>query len=61
MERVMVLFIFMLQCIYIASAARLPDVRGSKLEEDIIKSRNPKVIGGVSTRIVMYFLSHVRL
>ena len=54
----MVLFIFMLQCIYIASAARLPDVRGSKLEEDIIKSRNPKVIGGVSTRIVMYFLSH---
>ena len=53
MERVMVLFIFMLQCIYIASAARLPDVLGSKLEEDVIKSRNPKVIGGVSSRIVM--------
>ena len=61
MDRVMVLFLIILQCIYIASAARLPDVRGSKLEEDIIKSRNPRVIGGVSSRIVIYFLPYAPL
>ena len=56
MERFMVLFLFLFQCIYITSGASLPDVRGSKLEEEIIKSRNPRVIGGVSSRIIIYFL-----
>ena len=56
MERFIALLLFILQCNYVTSGAGLPDVRGSKLEEEIIKSRNPRVIGGVSSRIVIYFL-----
>ena len=56
MERFIALLLFILQCIYVTSGARLPDVRGSKLEEEIIKSRNPRVIGGVSSRIVINFV-----
>ena len=55
MERFLSLLLLMLQCIYITSGARLPDVLGSKFEEEIIKSRNPKVIGGVSNEIMNCF------
>ena len=56
MDRFSGLLLLMLQCIYITSGARLPDVRGSKFEEEIIKSRNPKVIGGVSNKNYELFL-----
>ena len=52
MERLLLLILFILQCILMSSGARLPDVRGSKFEEEIIKSRNPRVIGGVSMPVI---------
>ena len=52
MERLLLLILFILQCLLMSSCARLPDVRGSKFEEEVIKSRNPRVIGGVSMPVI---------
>ena len=43
-----VLFFCIVQYLYVAYGARLPDVQGSKLEAESINSRNPKLLFGVS-------------
>ena len=48
MQRFSLPVLFTILSWHVVYGARLPEVDGSKLEGEIINSRNPRIIGGVS-------------